>query len=234
MAKEYKTLVFLLISVWLLVSCAQNTQSVESVASISASAEKNNRTPILPRSTLTTPYIEASETMPANISIINNPNQFTDGTLNLMVNPVHGRCYQAGEQMFLFFTFENLTDRTLIIADYNLISSHVVKGSYGRLIPVLTSIQNIRLMSREDSMLISVFNSNPTLTKTLPPKNKFNVSNKYTIPTEVVTADQFDSQFQPLPGGQYFLRFIYIAYKFEDSWEGMISSNQIEFCLISK
>ena len=167
------------------------------------------------------------------ITLASNPEQVTDGKLKLSIKEdKHGDCYVPGTHISLILTYENLTDQPLKILDYNIISSHVLARSYGQLSPVLTTVQSIRLISREDAMTIELINPNPnTLIQILPPQSRFNVDSKYYLSTEFAAADNWDDDFRSIPAGQYYLKLMYSSIGYQDSWKGSISSNRIEFCV---
>ena len=186
-------------------------------------------TSIPPTSTSTFPTPQIT---PKVTTMFSNLEEVTDGKLKLSIDEAKkDSCYEPGTKIRLLLIYENLTDQPLKIADYSLISSHPIGGSHGQLYPVLATEQSIRILSLEDSMLITLYNPNPNTLKVLPSKAKFNVLAEYYLSTKFASAGTFGGEFQPIPDGQYYLKFIYSSIGYDGSWKGDISSNRILICV---
>ena len=171
--------------------------------------------------------------IPTYESIFESTEQITDGRLKLIVKELDEKCYKPGSRIPLTITYDNLTAGSLTIVDYNVISIQVLFEGQGQLFPVITTTNNRRVFSPEYFMNIDTFNLQHPTPQALPPQGAFDVSVDYYFPLQMVEFDQHgQQQIRPMPSGQYLLKFVYIGFKGEGSWEGAISSNQVKMCII--
>lgn len=187
-------------------------------------------------------------------TIYNNPNQTTDGRLKIYISEFENQCYKSGtvtslpNDQFLYqpgdlasiiVTYENLENSFLKISDYNIVefSGRWVSNSHARLIPILTTLYGERIRTMEEIQSTSnqvVLTSSPQLTREMAPMTSFDVPIKYLIPTQVLFVnDSGETGMTTIPAGQYLLKYVYHASGYQGTWAGLISSNQIQICLIN-
>ncbi len=182
-----------------------------------------------------------SETTPDFINIFNNPNQVTDGVLKISIEEPDRKCHNPGSIINIKVDFQNLSDKQIVIVDYNAIASTVLMGTYGQIITFLTNAHNKAVYSPGYYSGAEGINGTSPLFQEIQPESSFALVVEYYLPNEVAELDQNGHLVSwTLPDGRYFLKFIYAAYEYIDSWheykgswKGKISSNQIEICVVN-
>jgi hypothetical protein len=178
----------------------------------------------------------ASTAMSTQVNMPGNFTQITDGKLKLTIKELNGKCYHAGDLVPLTITYENLTDKPLIVADYSTVDSHVLYRTQGQLFPALTAADGTQIVTPYDLMRVDAFNLNSPLLHEVPARSVFEVSlEHYYFPTEFVQINaQGQGPNRQIPAGQYRLKFVFIGNStHEPEWEGTISSNQVEICVVN-
>lgn len=183
---------------------------------------------ITPIATLVLPSPEITPTIS---TIFNNPNRVTDGKLKLFIEEPSRKCHSPGDMIPVKISYQNLTDEQLTIVDFNIVWIHALVA-YAQVVPVLTNLKNERIPYRDDYMSVLVANLTSPLLQQIPPNSSFELLAEYRLPSEMVVYDGNQQlHTSALPAGQYLLKFVYIAGEYEGTWEGEISSNQIEICV---
>lgn len=185
--------------------------------------------------------------------VYNDPRQITDGNLKLNIREEGNNCYrrgtyarsQNGEFTYTFgdpapiiATFENLTNKSITIVDYGslILPSRLAMGHSGNLISILTTLDGQRIITSEDAQSVG-YREYPTPPSIsiweLSSKNSISTNTKYIIPTLVlVMSESGQTDFIQIPAGKYLLKYVYFATGYQDTWDGIISSNQIEICIL--
>lgn len=166
-------------------------------------------------------------------TIFENQEQLSDGILRLSIKKKSdNQCYGLGSPISIVAIYENLTNKPLIIVDYDAVSAQVLFGTSGQLFPVITDADGEEVLTPEHTQMMDVFNTSSPLLQDLPPRSAFDVPIDFYFPFEI---EEIDTQQQrishPTPLGVYYLQFVYIGYKNSGAWEGSISSNQVEICI---
>ncbi len=244
MNKEHKVMLACALGIILLftMTCAKSVPSERTALPLHETSQTDLKSTSVPPTTFVLPsqastgQVPNSQVVPAStstaISIFDNPNQVMDGNLKLSIQELGSGCHKPGDVASVTVSYENLTSNSLIIVGFDVISSHVLYRTKGQLFPVITSSSGERIFTPYDFMLIQVSNPNPTQSHLLPKRSVFQVAINLRLPAEIASLDdQGHLQVQPIPAGQYLLKFVYIAYVQNDAWKGSISSNRITICI---
>jgi hypothetical protein len=79
-------------------------------------------------------------------------------------------------------------------------------------------------------MFIEEVNTNPPLFHVIDAKSSLDVDIKYSFPQYIIDSKGIGPA-RLIPTGQYLLKFIYFGSGNNNSWNGAISSNQIQICI---
>lgn len=159
--------------------------------------------------------------------------QVTDKELKVLIEEPDQKCHKPGEFIPIMITYQNLTDKPLIIADYNIVAANAVT-SYGAVFPVLTTTNNEEIIFAYDYMGDKITFIDFVLLREIPQKSSFEVLVDYYLPTGGVGIAKTQN-FSVLPPGQYILQFLYATREFQDiptPWSQKMASNQIMICAI--
>ena len=188
-----------------------------------------------------------------NEKVYDDPRQISDGRLKLTIVEENKQChklgtftnlsngkvvYKPGDLVPIILTFENLTNEPLSIADYNVVAfaSSLTLENSARVIPVLSALngQRITSLDEEQSVGYQIYQTpSSTLVRELFGKSNFEITIKYLPPAQVLyLGESGERGSMPLPAGHYLLKYVYDATGYQGSWSGVISSNQIEICII--
>lgn len=172
-------------------------------------------------------------TASTSVSIFDSPNQITDGKLKMTIQILDKNCLRPGDVLPVTVRYENLTNQPLTLVDYSALSSVALMGGYAILVPVLSTIDNQRLQLPGGITGGDIYNSDSPQFQEISPRSSFSTLIDYHIPMKVVShAENVSGSDHKLKPGQYLLKFIYYAFRGQNAWQGRISSNQIEICVI--
>ena len=242
MIQKSKQILVDLFCFWLLAACAlpewSNVDVVSSAESthlvVTSTAMPNTPFSVLPDPIQTEVYPRVTPNSTAtNVNIIDNPEQVTDGRLKIVLSGAKSSCYGAGDIIPLIITYENLTDKPLIIVDPDYVSASSYVHSAGFLKPVVTTVENNRVFIPDDYKLITTYNPDSTLFLELAANSAFDINLEYRFPPSTAKLGEEGNLItQPVLPGSYLLKFLYVGRPTDGSWEGAVSSNRIKICII--
>jgi hypothetical protein len=165
-------------------------------------------------------------------SVVANPVQVTDDVLKISLEGKSHECYATGDLAVINIVYQNMTSDELLITDFDTLSATPLMFSHGQLIPILTSTDNKRLIFSDDLSAGHVINPYSPKVKKIAPGNSVKIAANYYIPDgagEFIGGDLFTK----LPSGRYLLKIVYFVANVDKGWQGTISTNQIEICVLS-
>ncbi len=162
--------------------------------------------------------------------------QFTDGVLSVSIRQADDTCHSISEPISLKLTFENLSDKPLVLLSSFSVSQKRFGADNGIFVWMDTK-DGTPLLSPHDLIIEESLGATPA-----PPKyqilnehSKLEITLSYVLPTQLINGDVQNNHniFTPGPG-QYLIRFVYqnLVSSQLNEWTGVIASNRLEICVI--
>jgi len=168
------------------------------------------------------------------ISVLEYPDQVTDGKLLLSIELADDTCFQPSKPISIKLIFNNLTDKSLTIpADFSIAVNR--RGDGGNLSPFITTASGENVLSLADHQLMDIFSTPSDIYREIPANKGIELEVIFRFPQDVVTSESAQTYQLATPSpGKYFVRLVYSEYqRNDDTWHGLIGSNQLEICLLN-
>jgi hypothetical protein len=168
------------------------------------------------------------------VSVFKYPDQVTDGKLLLSIELGDDTCFQASKPIPIKLIFNNLTDRSLTIpADFSIAVNR--KGAGGNLVPFITTASGADVLSLADHQIVDIFSTPSDIYREIPANKSIEFEVTFRFPQDLVISESAQTYQLATPSpGEYFVRLVYSEYqRDDDTWHGLIGSNQLEICLLN-
>jgi hypothetical protein len=212
---------------FLMVSC----NTAEPSATVNVATEKSPAFTLSSALATETPVKASPDVTPTFVSIYTNPEPITDGKLKLSITTRNQACHRLSDPIRLVVRYENLTNASLTLVNYNVVARVPLFGGPAQLFPVITTTHNEQISVPEDLMSLDSGNPDAPSSRELPAKNMFEFFVEYYFPPQITDMNG-QGPAQPMPPGQYLLKFVYLSIGKEDSWKGTVSSSQVAICIV--
>lgn len=179
--------------------------------------------------------IETLEAYSTPLSVEDVQEQVTDGKMLFIIEILEPRCYKPGEFISFRLIFRNLTNQDLRLSNQFNLNNNGYLGEIRIIIhtPSNQSMPDLSAVARIDYVI-----NTPTKDHIEIPSSQEHVFVlEYPFPIEYIdlagSIAQNETKFITPAPGKYFIRFIYENYSEPEVWNGVISSNQLEVCIIN-
>lgn len=170
---------------------------------------------------------------PSLSSAFYSTNPVTDGKLEVSTGSFDTLCFHPGELVYFQTIFKNVSDEDIKLVDFNYPSRKETANAYGQIYPILTTLDGKEIYPDTYFSQDAAINPRSPFISLIHPDVILVVGEGYQIPKNIGVEDKdHNVTFQPLSSGKYLLKFVYTSIGYDDSWKGIISSNQIEVCVV--